>query len=434
VPPSAYLLDDPSRRIDRRAKQKFRSPYESPSLGLLGSGIDEHQPPLQSGNRSSYNLAISVFLHQELFVNYRLIIAALAASIMLGGCSRGNIPSNPLSSTNQAVNRTRAEDAAKRVATTVYVGNIASEANSYVTVFNGGASKVLRTIPSSGRVIGLTVDVAGHLFVATEPDPGSGGLNIYGSRGAKLIQTLTQKHGFAGPVLDAEDNLYSWCATYEVCEYAADAKKVVSSTVVWRLRLSKYLLNGPIVIDLSGDVAIGNTHETLVFKPGAEQPYWKIESGYQGGIAFDASGDLYISSGNDCSTIGSVSVYEPDQTTPSRVLDLTTTGTIPTLHFDAMGNLYALAEACRGDAPSVAVFAPDTSSPLRTITKGLQNVSDTVGMVVSATGEVYVVGDADSLGSGSLVVYPPGGMHPLRTVTTGAEYPEVIAAVPGLTQ
>jgi hypothetical protein len=74
-------------------------------------------------------------------------------------------------------------------------------------------------------------------------------------------------------MLDPERNMFTWCGKYELCEYAVDGEKVVSNNIVWRPRVSKDRLNGAVVIDPSGDIAIGNKYATWVFKPGQQTPF-----------------------------------------------------------------------------------------------------------------------------------------------------------------
>jgi hypothetical protein len=372
----------------------------------------------------------------------RLTSVIAVAAALFTACAGQNNPSSggvtPLVDLARVATKqsagSAALNAAKKVPATVYVGNIVSEPDSYVTAFNGSGSKTLRTIPSSYRVIGLTVDVHGHLFVATEPSGnGTSTLSIYGNRGSKLLQTLTENHGFYSPTLDPEGNMFTWCGEFELCEYAADGEKVVSNKIIWRLRLSKDRLNGQVVIDPSGDIAIGTRLETWVFKPGQQTPYWKInDDSYQGAIAFDSSGNLYVGSGNSCGSSGSIAMYAPNETTPTRVLSDASSGNIQSLSFDASGNLYALTSACKGVPSAIAVFPPQASAPSRTITKGLEDFTEIAGMAVAATGQVYVAGVGDTLSSGRLVVYAAGSSNPLRTVTTGAQYPFNIAAAPAL--
>jgi hypothetical protein len=200
----------------------------------------------------------------------------------------------------------------------VYVANV-TQSENYVTVLNGNGKQVLRTLSFNYPVIGMAVDLKGHLFVAPQAPTGVQTLEIYGKQGASLLQTLSQKnHAFYAPTLDKSGNLFAYCGSYEVCEFPAGGKNVVKNKVIWKLRLSKYRLSGQLAVDASGDLAIGGMNEVWVFHPGQSQAFWKISSNsILGAIAFTQQGNLLVGSSGSGSGPGSISVYSPQETIPS---------------------------------------------------------------------------------------------------------------------
>ncbi len=314
---------------------------------------------------------------------------------------------------------------------TLYVLNQESGPQVTVTTYSGGGASLLRSINvgtyNGGYQVGFAVDPSGRLYASAAPQRDAV-LTIYTNRGAKIVRTLYQTHPFSVLMLDGTSNLYTFCAAARVCEYAKAKQRIIR-------RLPK--ANPPLAVDASGDLALFEGQDSLrVFAPGHSQPYWQITSGVNSSVdalAFDPSGNLYAANrGVNQGDPGSVAVYAPGDSSPSRII----TGGIVhpmALAVDGAGNLYALN---MGGAPSnsVTVYAPGGSEPIRTITDGVVG-SGMPGagspLALDASGDLYVANAAVAQkNAGSVTVYPPGGTSPIRTVTQSVQNPVAVGIGP----
>jgi hypothetical protein len=380
-------------------------------------------------------------------VNYSSIIAALGAGIILAGCAAEQQPalvnqtshvndhatgSIPLSATDTNATSLAGTKptGSKAWNPSLVVANQTSNSQASVLVFTNAGKTLKRSINVGDVVYGLTADNAGDLFV------GSGSsditfdqvLDAYKHHGAKLVQMLKQKRPFMTPTLDSSQNLYVICNARSVCEYQAAKKTLVNKGIIRRLTI---YANSPLALaaDATGDIAVMQGLEVDVYKPGAKKPFWIVSDHlYQGGIAFDSTGNLYVASGYRSTGSCIINEYAPGQTTPKRVLSDTAGAFATVLKTDAADNLYAFTPTCKTCPPAaIAVFSPTVSAPTRVIRKGIENFTDevSVNMVVDASGGIFI----DNPGTTSLTVYAPNQSTPLRVISSVPD-PTYIAAVP----
>ena len=118
------------------------------------------------------------------------------------------------------------------------------------------------------------------------------------------------------------------------------------------------------------------------------------------GLAFDASGNLYVANYGPSSDPGTtVSVFSPGSATPTDAI--TGLSSPQTLAFDASGNLYVIDYVITFDtlAPQVQVFAPHATIPTYTLTE----LDHPTALAFDSSGNVYV---ADS-GANTVSVFAP---------------------------
>ncbi len=126
------------------------------------------------------------------------------------------------------------------------------------------------------------------------------------------------------------------------------------------------------------------------------------------GLAFDSSGNLYVSSESG----GAVSKFAPGATTPSATL--TGLSSSAGLAFDSSGNLYVANYG--GD--TVSKFAPGATTPTATLT----GLSSPWGLTFDSSGNLYVA----NYGSDTVSKFAPGSTTPSATLT-GLDAPTGLA-------
>lgn len=367
----------------------------------------------------------------------RLLVSAAVSLTLLTACTGQNVSGTAGNGLAAALvghgQRVEVSTTQKNSSKTLYVLDYENGAG-VVRVYKNRGSSFFGEINTERTPISFAVDNAGILYVANFEvrDGRTGTLSLYGNRGSKLLRSWSQRGGFSSLTPDSDGNLYSGCPSRRFCEYP-DANKPASRKfkgVGW-----------PLATHASGNLAVGycglESVEACVFAPGQQVPYWTISTGVEtnnvDGLAFDAQGDLYVDNqGNTAqSEPGSIAVYSPTESSPSRVI---TTGIVGPLAiaFDGKGNLYvynSCAEpACSTSGGSVTVYAPGASTPFRTITDGVVRPSPRYAwagsgspLAVDGDGYVYIVNAAHyvegRLIAPTIVVYKPGAKMPVRVVT-----------------
>jgi hypothetical protein len=149
-------------------------------------------------------------------VKYRLIIAALAASITLAACG-SNIPTGSISSADSF--------RSQGVAPVVYVLNTA-DYQATISVFSGPTTSFVRSVQLgklSDQGGTIATDSEGH-FYASPSSYGKQVLNVYTSKAARVAYALEQEKLFSYVTLDSRNHIYTACSTTRICEYAAVGK------------------------------------------------------------------------------------------------------------------------------------------------------------------------------------------------------------------
>ena len=158
-------------------------------------------------------------------------------------------------------------------------------------------------------------------------------------------------------------------------------------------------------------------------------------------LAFDASGELYATNeepADGTNYLGSVSVYAVGRVKPLRVLKQTAYP--DAVAFDPSGNVYVANRWYYGRSfyctiGSVGVYAPGKSVPTRII-GGYGVVVDPKALAFDAAGNLYVANRTISYGScrdgDTITIFPPGGSSPSATISDGIVYPSALALAPGV--
>jgi hypothetical protein len=360
----------------------------------------------------------------ELFVNYRSMIAALAAAAMLSGCSQDLTETSSNLTSIAAANNAATETIPGPTnpnSSAFYVLNGAP--NETISVYANGGARYLRSV--SDALYGFAFDTKGHLFVAGSLQQAGYPLNIYTHRGATRVQTIYQRQPFSESIVDSNGNLFNICANARVCEYSAAHGTPVLRPHVGRtiqLNSHKYYEAGPLALDSKGDLAVVNPVSIFVFPPKSTSPTWSVPLGgyIVTALAFDNSGNLYVAKLQTPSTIW---VFAPGATAPTRTIEDGAGGNVGKLCFDKDNNLYVLS----GDKQSAAisVYHAGGSQPSRVITDGLVP-GEANDMVVSPLGEVFV----SNVEPGNVVVYARGQNQPLRTIQNELYTPTQIGFSP----
>jgi len=151
------------------------------------------------------------------------------------------------------------------------------------------------------------------------------------------------------------------------------------------------------------------------------------------GLAFDASGDLFVANCSTCLTgqVGTNNVVEiaPHVNTPT--VTITNGVTEPfDLAIDSSGTLYVSNLGCYSPSCESTVVeylsGYTTGPPSTTVT-----VKYPLGLALDSAQNLYVancvVCSTGATGSDQILVYAPGGTTPIRTITTGVNEPVGLA-------
>jgi hypothetical protein len=352
-----------------------------------------------------------------LFVNYRSMIATLAASILFAGCGgRGTATSATVPVTQRPASL-RVPNSSEP---TTYVANTnGTKSPPSISVYANGGSTYLRSI-SPGY--SFAVDTKGHLFVGERGTNDGYPLNIYAHQGATLVQTLLVNRDFSDMQADANGNLFGVCASDRVCEYpAGKGGNVLQPHISRELQLDphKYHGVGPIALDPKGDVAVVTAPPSIaVYPPAKKKPSWSIPLGNDPvtSIVFDGSGNLYVGASYPLEIL----VFAPGETSPSRTI----ANGAESLAIDQANNLYALTVG--PGAAAVSVYPQGKNQPSLVITSGLI-ANEAYSLAVSPSGEVFVGNEGNP---GNVVVYASGKTHPMRTITDQIDVPDQIGLGP----
>jgi sugar lactone lactonase YvrE len=307
-------------------------------------------------------------------VNYRSMIAVLAAGMILAGCDEGAQSAAILSlnSMNRAPSQAPQMSRGAKQTYDVYVASLQGKGGR-VTVYSRKTARLIQTISNNLKEpSALIFDFMGNLFVSA-------------------------KHGIYefGPGQDVPS------------------------------RILHGVGNGdPMAIDGANNLYVGSGASVHVYAPGATSPSRSITDGvtFAAELIFDRSGNLYVANG--VNSPYSISVYAPGGSTPFETI---TQGIDePTaLAVDTAGNLY-VADSSDGGPRSITVYAPTTGALIRTIT-GLGFSISPQSIALDTNDNLFVVGEGSTGSAGSVDVIKAGKTRIGRSISSGIDGPIALA-------
>jgi sugar lactone lactonase YvrE len=328
-------------------------------------------------------------------VNNRSVIAALAAGIILAGCST---PGNTTSMNYASLRPTRG---ATSTSNSLYVSP-----GGGVVVYSGSPLKYVRTI-SKGieSPEGLASNSNGQLFVANFA---ANTVTVYNQDGSGPIRTLSRNLKLpTGIALSSKGDLYV---------HGKNHVNIYLNSHQSKLKRINQRSTG-IVIDSSDNVYIAGGGVVSVYPPGGTKPARTISQGlnFPTALAIDASGNLYVAN-IDSLPCGSVTVYNA---ATGDLEDTITDGICEPVDFafDSFGNLYVGNEQDTNSS-NVTVYAAGTHALLETITKG---IDIPYGLSLDSSNNLYV----SNYGANTITVYAPNKTSPKQTVQ-GVPHPTVM--------
>jgi hypothetical protein len=341
-------------------------------------------------------------------VNYRSMIAALAAGVMLAGCSQSVNPSEASNADSFNV-PLRSEASHARAAGAngvIYVGNSLPAENPTVAIYNTPRNNQIASISDGANDPELSVSPKGDLYAASAIHFQ---INVYGSN-HKLLRTLTREvDGPRQVAFDSNGNVY-----------VRELKKIVifPNGRQDKLRSIREQALG-MTIDSQNNLYLSNANgdEIDVFKPGSKTPSRVITDSVNGpgSLAIDSNGNLYVSMASS-SQCGSVVVYS---VTTKKVEYTISQGVCypELLTVGGDGNLYIL-NAKIGQDGGVSIYPLGQNVLLRTVT---DDINEPWGMTLDANYNLYVVSHT------GVTVYASGQTGVLRTLSGKANEPLSVA-------
>jgi hypothetical protein len=342
-------------------------------------------------------------------VNYRSMIAALAASTTLAGCGvAGNMSTSSGSSLRSIGPPT--SSAHKGASTgSLYITSESPAVHGGIVVYGGQPLKYLRSITNGvGGPNAIAFNSLRQLFVT---NPQLATITVYTAKGINPIRTLSNRF-MKDPfqmAISSKDDVYQTTRRYTLIYIKG------LQTQVEKINRS----GSGLAIDSSDNVYLGQTGVITVYAPRAIKASRTITDGVGevSRLAIDASGNLYDSN-FQLGSCGNVTVYNA----ATGALENTITDGVCTpvgLAFDSSGNLY-VGNWGNGKTskPSVTVYAAGTGALMETITQG---INDPIALAIDPSNNLYVANQADN--SSSVTVYPPNQTSPSQTLTKGIDFP-----------
>jgi hypothetical protein len=227
-------------------------------------------------------------------MNYRSIIAALAAPIMLAGCSANSVSPSSATAIEEA---TTVSHATRQ--SFPFVGNNPDSGAGSVTVYDAPNSDLVSTITNGVRNPSVAVHPRGvctlqtdtlawalqHLYVANNPYSSCGSVRVYDVGSDKLDYTLGQSNGVCLPTLLAicsDGNLY-------VLNYTVKTLSGGPSVTVYPIGKTMLLrtinagLEDPtaMTLDSSANLYVANFTDVTVYASGTTSFLRTITDGVQ---------------------------------------------------------------------------------------------------------------------------------------------------------
>jgi YVTN family beta-propeller protein len=343
------------------------------------------------------------FSEQETFVNYRSMIAALAAGAILASCSTsGNetsMNSAPLGSTRIAApTRTNASSGSLYISST--------NPNALV-VYGGEQMKFIRLVTRGvDGPRGLAINSFKQPIVANYHNDT---VAVIGSGPVRILSKGVVDPTVLG-VSPAND-------VYVMSRNFVNIFQNAHQKGFKRIHLQA----SAVAFDSSNNAYIAAGAAVSVFAKGATKPTRKITQGIglPVAVAIDKSGNLYV--GNYVSTKDCGDVTEYNAATGALENTITDGVCYPiSIAFDSHGNIYV----ANHSGSSVTVYDAGTNALKETITNG---VSNPLSVLIDPSDNLYV-GNYNS--PGSVAIYPPDKTSPSKILAKNITLPFALAWLP----
>jgi hypothetical protein len=342
-------------------------------------------------------------------VNYRSIIAALAAGIMLAGCGQHNYSSIELPTPN-LIAKSANTPAGKNAQ--LYVGNWPYGKASYIDVYHPNRKKPLATITDGIDRPLPAIGPDGRLYVANE---GDATVTIYDSAKHHLMQTLS-----TGNLMEPSKLAFDSIGT--IYAQSPDGVAVFpngSQQNEYTLPVRSFGL----AVNSVNDLYVSTGTNVYGYKPGARKPFISLHKDLNSAdaLAIDTNDNLYIANENykKKHDLGSVAVYNALTDTLEYVLTNAQGVHGPLdLLVGSDGNLYVINGG--GGPETITVYPLGRTTLVRTISSG---INQPAGLAMDSSANLYV----SNVGANNVTVYAPNTTAVLRTITKGMDEPYGLA-------
>lgn len=337
-------------------------------------------------------------------MNYRSIIASLAAGIILTACSASGSSSagGPALTPGRAASFSKAS----KVSQYLFVGNNPNHATGSVTVYDASKNNLVETLTDGVfEPLAVAIGTDGYLYVANEDNGGT--IGVYNSNWGLMRSPRSAEIPYK-LAFDSLNNLYVEAGSFVVGLPNA--------------RLPKYKIRprGGIAVDTSNNLYVASIKAINVYKTGQKSPFKSIALSTRredAQLSTDANGNLYAALYGEPSACGQVSVYS----VVSDALEYTLGPSDGVCEPEQVavgpdGNVYVL--NYNSSKSNVTVYSLGTTSKVRTISQGLATSN---AMTFDETGNLYVSNRSN------VTVYSPGSSSVLRTITTGIDSSDSLA-------
>ena len=340
-------------------------------------------------------------------MNYRSMIAALAAGVMLAGCGQGGAAgfsvAEPTSMPFTSVTGAAVKKSSKEI---LYVAN--SIRNNIATYVVGKAKPRLTIEAGLFHPLSMATDASGNLYVGNS---GRTGVFEYKARTAEPFLTLKKNvNRAASVVLGSTGTLYIASAANNTVLICAPGKKRPSQILTQGLATPASL-----ALDSAGDIYVSNdpnpeqNGSIVVFSSDGKTVLRTLTEGVSGYtlLAVDHNDNLYALS----SWSSTLTEYAASS---SEVLRTIKTESSPdAIAIDSENNVYV-------GSGEVAVYGTEGTTPVRTFGQG----SDAYSLAIDKNDTVFVGGVE---GGPHVAIYPAGSDEPSQTITDGIEAPGALS-------
>jgi hypothetical protein len=361
------------------------------------------------------------------------LVSGVALAIALAGCAGAITSVTPgTTGAGDAAPMPTIVHRANSIVPTLYILNqYVNKTQGWVSAYSDAGATFARkfgTIGGDGPdQTSMAADASGHLYLYTGDTPGQ--VLAYKNYGAKVLQTLQfQKGVFSTLTLDHSGNLF---AEVTAAKKFAGPLDEFGSNGAGTLKDKPFIRRDAvpfyIATDEMGDVAsAGGINGLKVYKKKSNKPFWMLKASNTLYVqsAFDPSNNLYVVQEQEGSNTATIGVYARGASAP--MYSISDGVYLPAqLAFDNAGNLYVLdycPSSCGSNPTSViSIYAPDATNPSTVLQATPGSNFGEIG--VSSSGYVAAVEYHTGSYNGPVVVYAPGTTVPATTISTGLQFP-----------